>query len=198
MAGSGRDCSGIAGPYAQVQAVLREVFPDRALPALNGRDLLFSCDLSTPAAFDRYAGDPACRHPAEAELTEAVELRRAFMREHLDPRMRPEHDEDAREFVHRQHRAGHLWVIARESRLVATSAVGAGVAEMVQIGGVYTRREHRGRGYARAVVASSLVELRARGVRKAVLFTGEEMTAARHAYRALGFEPIGEYGLVVF
>lgn len=92
MSASGRDCSGIAGSYAQVQEVFREVFSDRADPALNGRDPLFSCALSTSGPFDRYAGDPACRQPAEAELPEAVELRRAFMREHLGTRMRPEQE----------------------------------------------------------------------------------------------------------
>ena len=64
------------------------------------------------------------------------------------------------------------------------------------MGGVWTPPERRGRGYARAVVAASLLDARAEGVERAVLFT--ENPVARRAYEALGFRRVGEYGLVIF
>ena len=79
---------------------------------------------------------------------------------------------------------------------VAYSAFNARLPEIVQVGGVWTPPDRRGRGYARAVVAGSLLEARAEGVRRAVLFTSNPM--ARRAYEALGFRKIGEYGLVIF
>jgi len=69
--------------------------------------------------------------------------------------------------------------------------------EMVQIGGVWTPAEFRGRGYARALVAGSLAAAREQGVRRAVLFANPANAAARAAYLAIGFEIVGDYGLVL-
>ena len=57
--------------------------------------------------------------------------------------------------------------------------------------------ELRRRGYARAVVASSLLDARAEGTDKAILFTGENNVAAQKAYESLGFRHIGHYRLVL-
>ena len=76
---------------------------------------------------------------------------------------------------------------------VSYSAFNASLPEIVQVGGVWTPPEQRGRGYARAVVAGSLLDARAERVVRAVLFT--ENPAARRAYEALGFQRVGEYGL---
>lgn len=56
----------------------------------------------------------------------------------------------------------------------------------------------RGRGYARAAVAASLRLAQARGVKRSILFTAETNRAARRAYAALGYEVIGDFGLVLF
>src|SRR2546425_12835478 len=69
--------------------------------------------------------------------------------------------------------------------------------EIVQIGGVWTPPELRGRGYGRAVVAGSLLAARERNVRRAVLFADPRNTAAQRAYLVLGFELVGDYGLVL-
>src|SRR5206468_11065013 len=69
--------------------------------------------------------------------------------------------------------------------------------EIVQIGGVWTPPELRGRGYGRAVVAGSLLAARERNVRRAVLFADPRNTAAQRAYLALGFRIAGDYGLVL-
>jgi predicted GNAT family acetyltransferase len=54
----------------------------------------------------------------------------------------------------------------------------------------------RGRGYGRAVVAGSLLEVRAQGTRRSVLFA--ERDDAKRAYRRLGYAVVGEYGFVLF
>jgi predicted GNAT family acetyltransferase len=61
---------------------------------------------------------------------------------------------------------------------------------------VYTPPELRGRGFARAAVAASLLEARAEGAARAVLFTSSG--AAARAYEALGFVRAGSFGLVLF
>ena len=69
---------------------------------------------------------------------------------------------------------------------------------MVQIGGVWTPRALRGLGYARCAVAGSLHHARDREVRSAILFTDEKNVPAQRSYVALGFEPVGDYGIVFF
>jgi predicted GNAT family acetyltransferase len=68
----------------------------------------------------------------------------------------------------------------------------------VQVGGVWTPPARRGRGYARAAVAGSLLDARARGVTRGVLFTAQENRPAQRAYEALGFQVVGDYGLLGF
>ncbi len=53
------------------------------------------------------------------------------------------------------------------------------------------------RGHGRAVVAGSLLDARAAGVVEAILFTEAENHPAQRAYEALGFERIGDYGMVM-
>jgi ribosomal protein S18 acetylase RimI-like enzyme len=80
----------------------------------------------------------------------------------------------------------------------AKTAFNARLPDMVQVGGVYTPPEQRGCGYARAAVALSLLRARARGVKRAVLFTGDDNQQAIAAYRALGFERIDDFAIVLF
>jgi GNAT superfamily N-acetyltransferase len=199
LAASGRACTGIAGPGEQVQEVLPAILATAPRPAMNSRDTLFSLDLDdliTPGTLQR--GDPACRHPRGDELSDVAAMRIASLQEHLTG------DTDASglagtgDLVRTQQDAGNLWVLESGGRIVATAAFSAAIPGVVQLGGVYTIPGYRNRGYGRAVVAGSLLEAKTRGVRKAILFTGTEMHAAQRMYRALGFRPIGEYGLVIF
>src|SRR2546429_227446 len=57
--------------------------------------------------------------------------------------------------------------------------------------------ESRGRGYARSVVAGSLLAAHQQEVRRAVLFANPANAAARAAYLSIGFEIVGDYGLVL-
>jgi predicted GNAT family acetyltransferase len=104
--------------------------------------------------------------------------------------------QDAYAFLDQQIADGTLWVAVDEGRPVSMSAFNATLPDIVQIGGVYTPPELRGRGYAKDVVAASLLAARDQGVTRAVLFT-ENPSAAR-SYEAIGFRRIGEYGLILF
>jgi predicted GNAT family acetyltransferase len=79
---------------------------------------------------------------------------------------------------------------------VAYRQFNATLPEVVQVGGVWTPPSLRSRGYARAVVAGSLLAARAEGARRGVLFTGEENVAAQRAYAAIGFRRVGDWGLL--
>jgi predicted GNAT family acetyltransferase len=88
-------------------------------------------------------------------------------------------------------------VLVQDETPVAYSVFNATLPDIVQIGGVWTPPESRGRGYARSVVAGSLLAAHQQEVRRAVLFANPANAAARAAYLSIGFEIVGDYGLVL-
>jgi GNAT superfamily N-acetyltransferase len=91
--------------------------------------------------------------------------------------------------------ASHVVLMHGEVPLAMTG-FNATLADIVQIGGVYTPPEHRGRGYARRALALHLGCAQAQGVRRATLFSGSDM--ATRAYMAIGFHKIGRWTLLLF
>jgi predicted GNAT family acetyltransferase len=87
-------------------------------------------------------------------------------------------------------------VLLHDGRPVALTGFNAILPEIVQIGGVYTPPDLRGRGYARQAVALHLADVRAGGTTRAVLFAATP--AAVRAYRAIGFQPAADVALVLF
>jgi GNAT superfamily N-acetyltransferase len=84
--------------------------------------------------------------------------------------------------------------VRRDGVLVSLSAFNASLPDIVQLGGIYTPPELRGRGYAKVAVAASLLAAREKGASRAILFTSNP--SAVRTYEALGFCRIGDYGLV--
>lgn len=87
-------------------------------------------------------------------------------------------------------------VLLRNDQPVAMTGFNMRLPEAVQVGGVFTPVEHRGNGYARRAVAYHLAEARSTGASRAVLFAASDSAAA--AYRAIGFQRVGDYALVLF
>ena len=193
---SRRPVAGLSGPADQVLAARSALgLDDRPAPKF-GREELFALDLKellvpTPLADGRWT----CRRPRSDELELLVDWRVDFSREALQfpdsPTLRNECEQELR-LVHER---GSDWVL-EDGGLVSYSAFNARLPDIVQIGGVWTPLELRGRGYGRAVVAGSLLEVRELGVQRAVLFAERE--DAKRAYRGIGFRVVGEYGLVLF
>jgi predicted GNAT family acetyltransferase len=92
--------------------------------------------------------------------------------------------------------AGSHRVLLVAGKPVALTGFNARLPEIVQIGGVYVPPDLRRRGYARLAVALHLVEARAQGAVRAVLFAAND--AAARAYSAIGFQRTGVMALVLF
>ncbi|MFN4098906.1 MAG: GNAT family N-acetyltransferase [Pararhodobacter sp.] len=88
-----------------------------------------------------------------------------------------------------------LRVLIQDGEPVAMTAFNARLADMVQVGGVYTPPDGRGKHRARTAVALHLAEAREEGVSTAILFASGP--AACRAYEALGFQRIGAYALAI-
>lgn len=87
-------------------------------------------------------------------------------------------------------------ILERNGVPVAMTGFNADLPEAVQIGGVYTPLDLRGRGLARAAVALHLAEAQRNGVRRAVLFAAND--AAARAYQAIGFKPNGRMSMILY
>ncbi|MCB0132350.1 MAG: GNAT family N-acetyltransferase [Caldilineaceae bacterium] len=109
----------------------------------------------------------------------------------------PALEEHSRDVARRALDERRTWLVVADGQPVAMSSFNAWTDEAVQIGGVWTPPALRGRGFARAAVAASLLDARTEGRELAILFTGKEMLAAQRTYAALGFQQIGEFGLLL-
>jgi GNAT superfamily N-acetyltransferase len=195
---SGRAVTGLVGPWAQVVAARTALGDAAARVRLSSHEDLFALDLDRMIVPAPLAdGRVRCRRPEPDELPLLVDWRVAYDVEISGDTDTPALRQATVVDIARLHARGATWVLTAEGAPVAYSAYNAQLPAIVQVGGVYTPPSRRGRGYARAVVAGSLLAARARGVRQAVLFTGKDNDHAQRAYRALGFEVVGDYGVVL-
>ncbi|OUL31116.1 GNAT family N-acetyltransferase [Nostoc sp. 106C] len=200
VAESNRAISGIAGPAAQVEAAKKVLGLANRPTHLDEREILFSLklrDLQIPPAL--ASGKLKCRLPHQEEFDLLSEWWYAFNIEALKKSESTDLQASCRrEIEARQAKAMH-WVLVAGDTPVAYSGFNARLPDIVQIGGVWTPPALRGNGYAKSVVAGSLLDARSQGVERAILFTNRDNLAAQAAYRGIGFRATGEeFGLVLF
>ena len=193
------DLRGLAGPRSQIDRALGRLDLRSRPTSCDTREMLYSLDLRELRVPEGLAsGRFVCRPPFDGELELLARWRADFSIESLGLSKTPELESISRGEVERLHREKNQWVLIDGERLVSYSGLNARLPDVVQVGGVWTPPDLRGRGYARCAVAGSLLAVEREGVARAVLFTDEENHAARAAYEALGFQVVGDYGLVIF
>jgi ribosomal protein S18 acetylase RimI-like enzyme len=195
----GRDVRGFHGPHPLVVAA-RAALGLAARPTrLVTHDDLFAlalAELRVPAAL--ADGRVVCRHMVPADADVVTHWGEAYSVETLGAAptpVTPEHIEEQRRAIASD---DARWVLVDGDTLVAMMRFTARLPDCVQIGGVYTPPSRRGRGYARAVVAGALVEARAAGATRSILFTERSNHAARASYESLGYRIVGDYSIVFF
>jgi predicted GNAT family acetyltransferase len=87
------------------------------------------------------------------------------------------------------------WVLLSNGIPVSLSGINARLEDMVQVGPVWTPPQYRNKGFARLLLAYTLMEEKRKGTKKAILFT--DNLAAIKAYQAVGFKKIGDYRLAL-
>jgi uncharacterized protein len=194
---SRREITGLSGPREQVQAA-REALGLATRPtAREGSEGLYALDLSTfcvPPALARAVG--YCRPPRPEEIAVLRAWRYAYDVEALGGSDTAEERRRSDAFLESQIADCNAWVALNQGKPVSLSALNAALPDIVQLGGIYTPPELRGRGYAKVSVAAALLAARERGAGRAVLFT-DNPSAAR-CYEALGFVRVGDYAHVLF
>jgi predicted GNAT family acetyltransferase len=107
-------------------------------------------------------------------------------------------DEVRRRFGYRMRAdVGGWWGAFAGGELVSTACLNAAYGGLGQIGGVYTRPDHRRRGLAKRVMAALTRAHRVRsGLERLVLFAAEQNHPARTLYESMGFAARGRFGLL--
>lgn len=195
---SGRPMRGLVGPAEQVEAARRALGLEAGRVQLDEEEHLYSLALDAlrvPPAL--AAGRLRGRRIESGDVELLTAWRVAFSVESLGDEENPRLWAACRATVERGMAEGRIWLLEDEGRPVSTTAFNTAIREAVQVGGVWTPPELRSRGYGRAAVAASLLEARAEGAGRGVLFTGEENVPAQRAYEALGFCRVGDYRLLL-
>jgi RimJ/RimL family protein N-acetyltransferase len=196
---SGRIIVSLLGPWAQLCAARTALDATEWPTSHASREVLFRLpltDLRVPAAL--AAGSLTCRRSRPSDLEWLADWRMAYLAEALGVADTPDNRARHLPMLRLSHETGDLFVLEENGCALSTCAFNAQAGDRVQIGGVWTPPEWRNRGYAQAVVAGALLLARDSGSAIAVLFTGENNSAAIRAYQKIGFAAVGDYGLVFF
>ena len=195
---SGRRVGGVLGPAKQVQAAKDVLDLEGDAIQLDQTEYLYSlvlADLLVPGGL--RAGRLVGRRIWPGDVDQVTQWLVAFALESLGDEETPGLWERTRANVARKQVQGLTWLLEDRGRPVATSGFNTVTAEAVQIGGVYTPPELRGRGYGRALVAATLLDARAEGTTTSIPFPGVENVPAQRCYDALGDRHIGDYRLLL-
>jgi GNAT superfamily N-acetyltransferase len=195
---SARAVAGLVGPPDQVD-VARAALGLAGVPATADKpEVLYAVDLPrvvVPRAL--LDGEILCRPPRANERADLHAWGFDYDKETLGAADSADARRRSADFMDARIDAGNAWVaVDRKDALLSFSSFNAALPDIVQLGGIYTPPHLRGRGYAKACVAHSLLIARERGATRAVLFTPN--ASAARAYEAVGFRRIGDYALILF
>lgn len=193
---SGRPVKGFLGPLEQVRAARAALGLWDARALLDDDETLMALaleDLVVPPALAR--GELTVRRATTTDRDRLVPWRAAYLVETRTGLAREDAETAAATWFADAMRDDPPWIALHRDEPVAMCAYAARTTDRVQIGAVYTPPALRKRGHARGVVAGALLAARELGVTRAILFTPSPDALA--AYRAIGFSPIGPYGVVL-
>lgn len=89
------------------------------------------------------------------------------------------------------------WVSVVDGDIVAKARLNARWRHCAMVGGVFTPREHRRKGFARRVMRRLLWDSRElHGLSRIVLFTGHDNVSAISLYEGLGFQQVGSFSML--
>ena len=195
---SSREVTGVIGPLEQALGALSTLGIERDQLQADSPEVLYSLSLDAlKEPLGREGQRLEARIPIKADLPQLIEWTLAYGEETLGTAPTATRREEVEVNLTRSIVEETSYVLLDRGELVSMTGFTSEVAQVVQIGGVWTPPELRGRGYARSAVARHLLSARDRGVERAILFTAQDNHPAQRAYEALGFEKIGDYAIMI-
>lgn len=190
-------CKGVLAPDPQAQRILQLIKPDADNIQMSETEITYHLKLDQMVLPEKLeSGKWECRQIEAKDIPVLAEWGVAYEAEALG--RAPGKDDLENERRELKERLGQniMYVLLDGGKLVAKAAFNARMKTIVQVGGVYTPPELRGRGYGGAVVAGELRLARQAGVVDGLLFT--KNPAAIKAYEKLGFVRRDDYHLSLF
>ncbi|MCC9622542.1 N-acetyltransferase [Thalassospira sp. MA62] len=188
--------AGVFGDADQAANVITQLGLEAADFAINASDVLYELDLSDlRVPINARADDYQMVDAEKVDRSTLLRWLRAYEIEALGAEDTPALDSKIASRLVQALDARNMWALIVDGKPVSLSGFNATLPDMVQVGPVWTPPAERSNGYARILVAKTLLAARARGVKRAILSTDSE--AAAKAYEALGFKPVGRYRLAV-
>lgn len=177
---------------APIFGLFRSQCPDY-VSGYESKEILYSYDLQGDDLSLRH--DTRVRFLEERDFPQWLDLEHDYLEECSLP------DDLTREQVHQQFLAGiqkgTLWGLFDGTELISRAALNSKGQDIGQVGGVFTPKRHRRKGYARATMLHLMKDCRdVHGHRKSLLFTGEVDVAAIGLYESLGYRSVGSFALI--
>ncbi len=196
---SSRPVKGILGPTTQVKTLLHSLqIPDGSLQLLS-HDRLYQLPLAQLRLPSRLtSGHYTARLLETRDLETLAQWKRDYAVETLKQRRADLSPDQFAAEARRALTTGRTWVLEEKNTLLSTCTVTAMADEVIQVGLLWTPRDLRSREYGRCVLAACLYDAWLKSIRSATVFFSAKNQPATHLCRALGFEPAGEYSLVLF
>ncbi len=163
-------------------------------PSYVSKEILYRLGLA--ANDSRLQQHPQVRLLVESDFADWHPLRSAYLEElHLTS------DSDADRLRARfASSTGNKtwWGFFDDGKLISIAGLNSKSDEIGQVGGVFTPKEKRKHGYAKATMLHLLKDCRDfHGHAKSILFTGENDLPAQKLYESIGYERIGHFALIL-
>lgn len=192
---AGRRCSTIVGPSASV-APLWDLLGPHWGPARDHRPRQPLMAVAGPPA---VAPEPRVRPVRPAELETLLPAAIAMFTEEVGVSpLRVDGGAGYRARVAELVRAGQSLAWIEQGEVVFKAEIGAVSRAACQVQGVWVAPAHRGRGIGTAGTAAVVEYARTTIAPVVSLYVNDFNTAARAAYRRVGFEEVGQYASVLF
>ena len=166
--------------------------------SLSSQELLYELDVNSLKKPELLNDKQVkCSLATEADLVFLIPWRVAYNVEALGEVQSPTLLANVTNSLIQNIKEGTTYVLWSGETPLATTNFNAQILPYIQVGGVWTPVEQRGKGYARSVVAASLVDALDKGFSNSVLFTDKANIAAQKAYESIGYQHCGEFGLYI-
>ncbi len=163
-------------------------------PSYESKEILYSYALNSTDK--KIAHDRNVRFLEQSDFSQWLEFSHAYMSElGLPDELTAEQKQ--KDFISQV--ANNIWWgLFEGDKLISRAALNSKGEKIGQVGGVFTPKEFRQKGFAKRVMFHMLKDCRdLHGHTKNILFTGETDIPAQKLYESMGYSSIGSFALIL-
>lgn len=163
-------------------------------PSYQSKEILYLYDLIPNDIKLQY--DSRVRFLTESDFDQWLDFNSAYMTElSLPDTLTPEQERN--NFLEKI-KSKILWGLFSGQKMLSHTALNSKGKAIGQVGGVFTPKKFRQKGFAKATMFHMLTDCRDfHGQTKNILFTGEADIPAQNLYESMGYRRIGSFALIL-